>query len=418
MKTSEQIEMTIDAALDSGRVVATDPEEREFQELALALRAQSAAPTPEFATRMDQLVSEGFPRPEKSGGGFVPKLVAGLDRIIPRRITPRVAGGLAATVLAFAVGGAALTQSLEGDLATTVSSGSSQSEAPAPPQFENFEADSAAPVQEMEPGSGEPEPLSALSADETAAEPAEQRFRRDDLRTASADRVGGGESLGERDRQVQRSASMAIGAPADELTTVGSSIADTARRHDGFVLSSSLTTGEGGDRGGYFDLRVPVVELDATIAELSDLGEVRALTQDEQDVTSSFESVEDQLKAALAERRGLLRRLENAGTETEAATIRSQLRRTNREVNSIRANQRQLERQTAFAAISVTLEKGSGEAGSATAEAFDDAIEILTGAFGLLIRGLAVLIPLALVGGAAYLAGRWMRRRRRESALD
>ncbi len=396
MKTSEQIEMTIDAALDSGRVMASDPEERELQELALALQAENEAPTPEFAAQMDELVSEGFPRPENAAGGFVAKLVSGLDRLTPRQITPRLAGGLAATVLACAVGGAALTQTLEGNPATTVSSGAGQSEPAPPPYVEHFGGGSAAAVEDSELRSSGPEAFKA----------------------AVGPNPGGDESLGERDRQVQRSASMTIGAPADELTTVGRSIADTARRHDGFVLSSSLTTGEGRSRGGYFDLRVPVVELDATIAELSDLGEVRALTQDEQDVTSSFESVEDQLKAALAERRGLLRRLENAGTETEAATIRRELRRANNQVNSVRANQRQLERQTAFAAISVTLEKGSGEAGSAAGQAFDDALEILTGAFGLLIRGLAVLIPLALVGGVAYLVGHSLRRRRRESALD
>lgn len=412
MKTSEQIEMAIDAALDSGRVVATDPEERELQELALALRAESEAPTPEFTTRMDELVSESFPRPEKAAGGFVPRLVAGLDRIIPRRITPRLAGGLAATVLAFAVGGAALTQSLERDGEVVSPIGA---------------IDRQTALESIEPlmddrGSGKAERFGRLNAasaaDETLRAAPGARRAAGDVEDFSAPSPGGGESLGERDRQVQRSASMTIGAPADELTTVGGSIADTARRHDGFVLSSSLTTGEGTGRGGFFDLRVPVVELDATIAELSDLGEVRALTQDELDVTSSFESIEDQLKAALAERRGLLRRLENAATDTEAATIRGQLRRANREVDSIRGQQRQLARQTAFAGISVTLEKGSGESGSATAEAFDDALEILTGAFGLLIRALAVLIPLALVGGIAYGAGRWLRRRRRESALD
>jgi len=410
MKTSEQIEMTIDAALDSGRVMATDPEERELQELALALRAEGDAPSDQFTAEMDARVRDRFPRPERSPG-FVPRMAGRVGRIIPRRITPRLAGGLAATVLACAVGGAALTQSLEGDLVSP--DGSIQTE-PAGP-IENY-SDSEPRTDGLVTGGG------------SAAAPAKAP---DELQRLGVDRAAdsavidpalpspaGGESLGEREREVQRSASMTIGAPADELTTVGRSIADTARRHDGFVLSSTLTTGEGAGRGGYFDLRVPVTELDATIAELSDLGEIRALTQDELDVTSSFESVEDQLKAALAERRGLLRRLENAATDTEAATIRGQLRRANREVDSIRGQQRQLTRQTAFAGISVTLEKGSGETGSATAEAFDDAIEILTGAFGLLIRALAILIPLALVGGVAYGTYRGLRRRRRESALD
>src|SRR4051794_20497757 len=50
----------IEAALAEGRVTADDPRERELQELALALRADSPEPGPAFATAMDRRMAEGF----------------------------------------------------------------------------------------------------------------------------------------------------------------------------------------------------------------------------------------------------------------------------------------------------------------------------------------------------------------------
>jgi hypothetical protein len=179
-----------------------------------------------------------------------------------------------------------------------------------------------------------------------------------------------------------------------------------------------MTTGEKSDGGGQFELRVPVDQLDAVLDDLSDLGEVRSMTQDEQDVTSSFESLDDQLKAAQAERKSLLTRLENADTDLEAQGIRRQLKGANQKINGIEADQRQLGKRISYAAVSVTLVKGKGDAGGATAQALDDALAILTASLGILVRIVAVLIPIGIVGGIVWLVVRTTRRRRRESALD
>src|SRR3954454_21071878 len=55
----------IEAALAQGRASATDPRERELQELALALRADSAEPRPAFAAELDRRVAAGFPKPRR-----------------------------------------------------------------------------------------------------------------------------------------------------------------------------------------------------------------------------------------------------------------------------------------------------------------------------------------------------------------
>src|SRR5436190_1411168 len=83
---------TVDDALASGRARSSDPEERELQEIALALRADAPAPDPSFAARLDGRVARRFSRepPARS-------------RLPRRRLLLAGAAGLLAVV---AVGGA------------------------------------------------------------------------------------------------------------------------------------------------------------------------------------------------------------------------------------------------------------------------------------------------------------------------
>lgn len=55
----------IEAALAEGRATATDPRERELEELALALRDEAPEPAPGFARELDRRVEEGFARPRR-----------------------------------------------------------------------------------------------------------------------------------------------------------------------------------------------------------------------------------------------------------------------------------------------------------------------------------------------------------------
>ena len=62
-------------------------------------------------------------------------------------------------------------------------------------------------------------------------------------------------------------------------------------------------------------------------------------------------------------------------------------------------------------------EDGEGGAAGSIDDAFGDAGDLLLAVTGVLIRVLAVALPLALIGLLAALAVRPLRRRRRESAL-
>src|SRR3954454_1928307 len=56
----------IEAALAEGAATAADPRERELQQLALALRADSPEPRPEFSHELGKRVAGGFGKPARA----------------------------------------------------------------------------------------------------------------------------------------------------------------------------------------------------------------------------------------------------------------------------------------------------------------------------------------------------------------
>ena len=193
-------------------------------------------------------------------------------------------------------------------------------------------------------------------------------------------------------------------------------------RHGGFVLSSSVSSGDESDAGASFDLRIPTTRLDAAVADLSELAHVRSRTQGAQDVTAEFRSPRRRLADALAERRGLLRQLARADTPNETAAIRARLRAVNRRANRAQAVLRRLRERVGFAAVTVAVRPGAegadGDDGWSLGDAARDALSVLGAVAGAAIVALAVAVPAGILTLLAWLAYRAIVRRRREQVLD
>jgi Domain of unknown function (DUF4349) len=92
------------------------------------------------------------------------------------------------------------------------------------------------------------------------------------------------------------------------------------------------------------------------------------------------------------------------------------------EINGLRARLRDLRLRTDYAVVTVTLlaaEDAGDEGGGAGSfdDALGDAGDLLAASAGILIRVLAVALPLALLAGLGWLIGALLRRRRRDSVL-
>jgi hypothetical protein len=171
------------------------------------------------------------------------------------------------------------------------------------------------------------------------------------------------------------------------------------------------------------ELRIPAERLQPALRELSSLATVRSQQQSGRDVTRQQVTAKDRLRSARAERASLLRRLEQATTDEQAEALRRRLDLVAGEIHGLRGQLRDLRLRTNYAVVNVSLlasdgdSGGGGGAGASFDDARGDAGDLLVGTAGVLLRILALALPLALLGLIGWLAGRIFRRRGRESAL-
>ena len=358
---------SIEEALATGTATAADARERELQQLALALRADVPAARPEFRAALDRRVGTWSGRPAGSRGW------------LPRLTVARVSGAfaVAACLLAGLVVAGVMGTDRDGPVTALGERG------------DGAEGGGGAAI-------GEPQPL---QGDDTVAAPPGRA-------PAAADAGG---------RHVERSATLTLAAPERRLEQVGREVAEVATRRGGFVQRSSLSTGDRG-AGGYYELRVPSAALAVTLDELSRLATVRRRTQADEDITAAVDAAADRLRAARAERRGLLRRLEQVDSVREAAELRRAIARADAEIRGRTRDLRAVRRRAELSTVTVSLVRSRAAEGP-LARAFDDARKVFVAIVGLAVRALGVLVPLAVPAGLAALAAAATRRRRREAVL-
>jgi Domain of unknown function (DUF4349) len=409
--TIERDLQAVDEALHDGFADHEDPFARELQELGLLLRDDAARPEPAFAEGLEKRVHEGFP--PSPGSARARADAAGvwlrdLRRTMPppRRFLPAAAALV--TVAAIGIGVAALDPQL-----TNTDSGDGGGGGVA-------QSDGGGGGAEAVPRAV-PAPPGGQSAARSAAP---------EVRLAQPDRIqspvapaagGGGFAPGRSERKVERSISMTLEAPNEEIPALAQDVTRVTNRHGGFVLSSTLDSDQEG-AGGFFELRIPADRLRPALAALAGLATVREQSQSGQDVTRRHVTTRDRLQSARAERRSLLRRLELAETDEEADALRRRLDIVAARINGLRSLLRNLRLRTNYAVVSVDLagtdeDSGSGGAGGSFDDAVGDAGDLVVGLAGVLIRVLAIALPLGLIAALAWLAASGLRRRRRDSVL-
>lgn len=381
--------------LDEGALAELDAldaalrgEDNELRPFVADVQDAAPRPTPAFLAELEARVREGFP----------PR-----DDVLPVRAPRRRrrlllgAGGIAvAGVLAVAVVGVV---GQDGASTSSTSGGDAAMEAvpPATPEQQRAAAESAA------------------GADTGAAAP----------QTSAAPTT---ELPGRSQRAVERSATLDLTVPEDEVQKTADDVVRATDRVGGIVQSSSISVGKATAGRAQFDLRVPSGRLDEALAAYSKLGSVADRTQDAQDITNVVVSAEDRLADARAARRALLRALGRADTEREVASIRARLRLARQDIARQEASLRAARARADRATIAVTITGSDGGSAGPGAtdddgswslgDALRDAGRLLEVAAGALVVGAAAALPLLILGFGALLAARTVARRRRERGLD
>jgi Domain of unknown function (DUF4349) len=372
------------------------------EDLERELRAERPEIDPQFARRLDDWAAAGFPRGgRRSSGGLSDALGRLGDRLRstpPRRILLPI-GAAATLVLVVGVGVRAIDDAGGGGESPGLAV---QSEAPREEAVTRGDAAAAGA-----PGDDEEYSLTVPDAG-TERSTAE---------------------IGPGGRKVAQKVDLQLSTAPEEFRDAADGVLDVVADHRGFVVSSSVSGGDPGVPGAQpgradFRLKVPARELPAALAALSDLGHVVSRTDGSDDITGRFVSAKRRIEDFTKARQNLLAQLEDAVTTTEQQSIRARLRIVEAQLDDARADLAAAQQRVSMVPVSVGIASdtdvdSTDEGGGwGIGDALRDARDILTVMAGVGLISLAILLPIALIGAAAYALYGLTVRRQRERALD
>jgi hypothetical protein len=264
----------------------------------------------------------------------------------------------------------------------------------------------------------------SASSGSSAASPAKQSAPDALATTAPRSAAGGSSGASTGGRAVLSNASLTLTTRPGEVETTTDRAIRITDTLGGYVQTSS-TSLRGSTASAELTLKLPSDKLDSGIAQLSKLGHVASRSQQAEDVTDQRDSLEAAVRDARADREGLRTRLSKAATDKERSRLRALLDRATRRVTARERGVAQLNQAVSYATVDLSIE-GTRKAAAAPVpggrwtpgDAVKDAGRVLEVIAGVLVIGLAILLPLGILAGLGAYANRGLTRRRRERALE
>jgi Domain of unknown function (DUF4349) len=387
---------------------AVDPKHAELAELALLLASDRPQMLTSAADTLDAKVTRRFATPTKSR---------------PRRrwlLAPAAMVALTAVVAVVVV----VSPGGPGSV-----SGSSTSAATPALRANSSGTGATTPATLATPSSGGG--AESASAGSTAAPSASGGTASSSAgRTAAAPSAGTGAAPAPQPpangHKIIQSANLNLAVSPNRIDQVAQEVFDVIGAQKGIVNHSTVTATGGSDGYAEFQLSVPSSTLSRTMTELSQLrgANVISRTDTTQDINGQFVSTSRRLADARALRTALLKQLADATTTTQIDSLRAQIRDAEASIASDQATLRRLNQQVNYSQITLTMNARVVPVAASSGDSFTigraahDAGRVLTVAAGVGLIVLAALVPIGLVGAAAWWLAASIRRRRREQALD
>lgn len=193
----------------------------------------------------------------------------------------------------------------------------------------------------------------------------------------------------------------------DDFEGVPAKVTALAKKHGGFVASSSIRGSDGEPRRGDWTLRIPSTNYDEFIAGSEKLGQVRELTSDSKEVTAEFVDLQARSSNLRAEEKRLHRHLEESTKSLkDILEVEREIARVRGEAERIEGRLNVLKDLTALSTITLTIEEiknyvpePTQEPGYTTqvARVWDSSLGAVGGFFTRLSLGVVGLVPWLLV---------------------
>jgi Domain of unknown function (DUF4349) len=382
-------------------------------DLAAELQALRPAPRTEFTAELDSRAAGGFGKAGHARSSAFARLAQAVRRVPPRRLAG-LAG--AAALLAIAVSTALIsTSDLGGGSGPRQVSGSGE------PRHNGSHEFSGTPKAASE------EPPSQSSLSGGASAPAEGAPQAGYQYSAAPPTTTGAPPVGGHHRKVERGAELVLRSEPGEIETDARKVFAAVRAARGVVLDSSVhdwkanAGSHAGEARASFELLLPSARLGDTMAALSRIAPVRSRHESTLDITGPTVTVRDRLRSSEAKVESLLAQLATAASDEERLAAEAELRRERRSASALRSRLDRLHGRAHYSHVTMRIEGRSTADSGSTSWGVDDALgdagRILAVAAGVVVIGLAVIAPLAILTVLGWLTGRAWRRRSRERAL-
>jgi len=229
-----------------------------------------------------------------------------------------------------------------------------------------------------------------------------------------------GTTAGDRAQRVSATLTVEV-EDADAVSRAAQDALDLTRSLGGFVVSSSVSTGEEGSAS--ITVRVPVDRVQDAIAGLSGLGRIVSQQVTIDDLQQSLDELarrEASVRSQIARIQARLR-TENLDAQTEAV-LRARLQTLRTELIGLRTSLASTQAEANLSTIQLTIATPGAFGAVAPPpsridRAVDEALSILAWEAVIALGIVIVLAPFALVGIAAWLGRRLYRRHEEERLL-
>jgi hypothetical protein len=223
-------------------------------------------------------------------------------------------------------------------------------------------------------------------------------------------------------RRQARTADLILSTASADVRDVADGVVDVTHRYRGFVLRSNVSSGNGSNAGGEFELKLPARDLQPALDDLSELAHVSSLEEGTEDIARRFTSARGRIDQLTEQRERLRAKLAEADTIEQESALRLRLHEVRRSLEAVRADLARATERVRFVPVHIGIRADADEApvdtGWSIGDALDDAVRVLEVAVGVTLIALAASLPVAIVSALLWLAARAWVRSRRERALD
>jgi Domain of unknown function (DUF4349) len=212
--------------------------------------------------------------------------------------------------------------------------------------------------------------------------------------------------------RVIRTAELAIVIPRDAFDERFGEAVDVAEAQGGFVADSRSRS-----RSGSLTVRVPAANFDETLHALRTLGTVEVESVHGEDVTADYVDLRANLRIARARREVLLGLMADAVSIEQTIRVQNALDETQLRIEQFQGQLRLLDDRTSLATIGLRLREQGVEPESEVEKAsipnaFERAAAGFVGVIAAIVIGLGYLLPILVLGLAAWFVVARTRRRR------